>query len=192
MRGQGRWLVLLALPSVAGGLVGSLLVTRLDPRYFEGLVPWLILTAGTLFLVQPVLTRLARPGRSTSSRAWTSAGLLLLQFLVAIYGGYFGAGIGILMLGGLGLMGLSDIHAMNGLKNFLAVCINGVSVAVFALEGAINWRLAGLMAPAAILGAYLSSRLAQRVDRRFIRLLVVGIGFALAGHFLIRRWLGSQ
>jgi len=187
MRGLGRWLVLLAPPSLVGGVVGSLLVTRLDPRYFDRLVPWLILTAATLFLVQPFLTRLARSGSATSSRAWTIAGLVLLQFLVAIYGGYFGAGIGILMLSGLGLMGLGDIHAMNGLKNFLAVCINGVSVAVFAIHGAIDWRYAGLMAPSAILGAYLSSRLAQRLDRQFIRLMVVGIGFALAGHFLIRR-----
>jgi uncharacterized membrane protein YfcA len=191
MRGQGRWLAVLALPSVAGGIVGALLVTRLDPRYFEGLVPWLILTAATLFLVQPVLTRLARSGRSTSARASTLAGLVLLQFLVAIYGGYFGAGIGILMLSGLGLMGLSDIHAMNGLKNFLAVCINGVSVAIFAIQGAIDWRYAGLMAPAAILGAYVGSRLAQRLDRRLVRLLVVGVGFALAGHFLLRGWFGS-
>src|SRR6516165_4919808 len=204
MRGQGRWLVLLAPPSLVGGIVGSLLVTRLDPRYFEVLVPWLILAAATLFLVQPVLTRLARSARDgiqeclphqqtrmSAPPAWSIAGLVLLQFLVAIYGGYFGAGIGILMLSGLGLMGLSNIHAMNGLKNFLAVCINGVSVAVFAIEGAIDWQLAGLMAPAAILGAYLSSRLAQRLDRRFIRLMVVGIGFALAGHFLIRRWVGS-
>jgi uncharacterized membrane protein YfcA len=192
MRGQGRWLVLLALPSVAGGLVGSLLVTRLDPRYFDCLVPWLILTAATLFLCQPFLTRLTRSDSSTSSRASTVAGMLLLQFLAAIYGGYFGAGIGILMLSGLGLIGLSDIHAMNGLKNFLAVCINGVSVAVFAMDGAIDWRLAALMAPAAILGAYVGSRLARRLDRRFIRLMVVGIGFALAGHFLIRRWVGSS
>jgi uncharacterized membrane protein YfcA len=191
MRGQVRWLVLLALPSVAGGLVGSLLVTRLDPRYFDGLVPWLILTAATLFLFQPPLARLARTGSSTSSRASTVAGLVLLQFLVAIYGGYFGAGVGILMLSCLGLMGLSDIHAMNGLKNFLNVCINGVSVAVFAVQGAIDWRFAGLMAPAAILGAYLGSRLARRLDRRFIRLMVVGIGFVLAGHFLIRHWVGS-
>jgi uncharacterized membrane protein YfcA len=66
-----------------------------------------------------------------------------------------------------------------------------VSVAVFAIHGAIDWRFAGLMAPAAILGAYLSSRLARRLDRRFIRLTVVGIGFALAGHYLVRRWVGS-
>jgi uncharacterized membrane protein YfcA len=191
MRGQGRRLILLALPSVAGGLVGSLLVTRLDPRYFDTLVPWLILAAATLFLFQPFLTRRAGSGSSTTPRASTVAGLVLLQFLVAIYGGYFGAGIGILMLCGLGLMGLSDIHAMNGLKNFLAVCVNGVSVAVFAVHGAIDWRFAGLMAPAAILGAYLGARLARRLDRRFVRLLVVGIGFALAGHFLIRRWAGS-
>ena len=115
----------------------------------------------------------------------------MLQFLVAIYGGYFGAGIGILMLSGLGLMGLSDIHAMNGLKNFLAVCINGVSVAVFAMDGAIDWRFARLMAPGAILGAYVGSRLAQPLDRRFIRLMVIGISFALAGHFLIGRWVAG-
>ena len=192
MRGRGWWLVLLALPSMAGGVVGSLLVTRLDPRYFDSLVPWLILAATTLFLCQPFLMRLARPGGSTSSRASTVAGLVLLQFLVAIYGGYFGAGIGILMLSGLGLMRLGDIHALNGIKNFLAVCINGVSVAVFALHGAIDWRYAGLMAPSAIAGAYLGSRLAQRLDRRLIRLLVVGIGFALAGHFLIRRWINGS
>jgi uncharacterized membrane protein YfcA len=191
LRGQGRRLALLALPSLAGGVVGSLLVTRLDPRYFDGLVPWLILAAATLFLFQPFLTRLARPGGAPASRAPTAAGLLLLQFLVAVYGGYFGAGIGILMLSGLGLMGLSDIHAMNGLKNFLAVCINGVSVAVFAAHGAIDWRYAGLMAPAAVLGAYAGSRLARRVDRRLVRLLVVGVGFALAGLFLLRRWAGG-
>jgi uncharacterized membrane protein YfcA len=191
MRGQGRRLVLLALPSLAGGLVGSLLVNRLDPDYFDSLVPWLILTAATLFLFQPLLTGLARRGRSSSPPVSTVAALLVLQFLVATYGGYFGAGIGILMLSGLGLMGLSDIHAMNGLKNFLAVCINGVSVAVFAIHGAIDWRYVGLMAPSAIVGAYVGARLAQRVDRRFIRVLVVGTGFALAGHFLIRRWAGS-
>ena len=192
MRGRRHWLLLLALPSVVGGLMGSLLVTRLDPRYFDCLVPWLILSAATLFLCQPLLTRLARPGRSASSRASTVAGLVVLQFLVAVYGGYFGAGIGILMLSGLGLMRLGDIHALNGIKNFLAVCINGVSVAVFALHGAIDWRYAGLMAPSAIAGAYLGSRLAQRLDRRLIRLLVVGIGFALAGHFLIRRWINGS
>jgi uncharacterized membrane protein YfcA len=190
MRGQGRRLVLLVPPSVVGGMVGSLLVTRLDPKYFDRLVPWLVLLAACLFLFQPILTRLARSGSTPSSRASNVAGLVLFQFLIAVYGGYFAAGLGILILSGLGLMGLGDIHAMNGLKNFLIVCINGVSLAVFAIHGAIDWRFAGLMAPAAILGAYLSSRLAQRLDRRFIRWMVVGIGFVLAGHFFIRRWVG--
>jgi uncharacterized membrane protein YfcA len=186
-----HWIRLLALPSLAGGVVGSLLVTRLDPSYFDALVPWLILTAALLFLFQPLLARRPGTGGSTAPRAGTVAAVVAFQFLVAVYGGYFGAGIGILMLSALGLMGLGDIHAMNGLKNFLAALINGVSVVVFVLGGVVNWGCAAVMAPAAIVGAYTGARLAKRLDRRLVRWLVIAIGFALAGHFFYQRWSGS-
>jgi uncharacterized membrane protein YfcA len=186
-----RWAALLTLPSLGGGAVGSLLVTRLPARYFAALVPWLILTASLLFLFQPLLAR-RRAGADHPARPRPGAvvGVAAFQFLVAVYGGYFGAGIGILMLSALGLLGLEDVHAMNGLKNFLAVCINGVSVAVFAIDGVVDWRRAAVMAPSAVVGAYAASRLARRLDRRLVRGIVVGVGLGLAAWFFYQRWVG--
>jgi uncharacterized membrane protein YfcA len=183
-----RWVPLLILPSFAGGLAGSFLVTRLDPSYFNALVPWLILTAALLFLVQPLLARRVETSTKHAPGTRVVVAVLVAQFFVAVYGGYFGAGIGILMLSALGLMGLSDINAMNALKNLLAACINGVSVLVFAGEGVVEWRFAAVMAPAAIVGAYAGSRLALRVDRRIVRGIVVAIGFGLAARYFYQRW----
>jgi uncharacterized membrane protein YfcA len=183
-----RWLPLLAVPSFAGGLVGSLLVARLPPAYFDALVPWLILTAALLFLFQPLLTR---PTHHAAPKAGMVAAVVAFQFLVAVYGGYFGAGIGILMLSSLGMMGLTDIHAMNGLKNFLAFCINGVSVAVFVVSGLVRWELVAVMLPAAVAGSYTGSRLTRRLDRRVVRWIVIAIGFALSAYYFHQRWAGG-
>jgi uncharacterized membrane protein YfcA len=184
-----RWIPLLIVPSLVGGYAGSRLVTQLDPRYFDALVPWLVLSAAVLFLIQPFLPVRAE-GKQKERRKGMIVLLILMQFLVAVYGGYFGAGIGILMLSTLGLMGLSDIYAMNGLKNFLAACINGISVLVFAFDRVVEWRFVAVMAPAAVVGAYGGSRLAQRIDRRIVRGIVVCIGFGLAGYYFYKRWLG--
>jgi len=183
-----RWIPVLVPPSIVGGLLGSLLVTRLPARYFDAMVPWLILTAALLFLFQPLLAQRAAADDKHTAGTATVAAVVVLQFFVAIYGGYFGAGIGILMLSALGMMGLSDIHAMNCLKNLLAACINGMSVIVFAAEGVVRWDLAAVMAPAAIVGAYAGSRVAQRIDRRIVRAIVVAIGFGLAGRYFYQRW----
>src|SRR5262249_27399296 len=121
------WAALLICPSLLGGVVGALLVTRLDPAYFSALIPWLLLTAALLFFSQPAVSRLAGiRNKATPPARRTLAGIVLFQFFVAVYGGYFGAGIGILMLSALGLMGIADIHCMNALKTLLAACINGV------------------------------------------------------------------
>lgn len=192
LRAGRRWVALLAAPSLAGGVVGALLVTRLDPRYFDVLIPWLILTAALLFLFQPLLTRPARRRPAASPPLPAVAGIVAFQFLVAVYGGYFGAGIGILMLSALGLMGLDDVHRINGVKNFLAFLINGVSVAVFVLEGKVVWRYVAVMAGAAVLGAYLGARVARRLDQRVVRWLVVAVGFLLAAHFFYQRWAAEH
>jgi uncharacterized membrane protein YfcA len=181
---SGRWLALLVGPSLAGGLVGSLLVTRLKEAYFAALIPWLILTAALLFLLQPVISRLtrgSRPQGQPSVRSQVAA--VVFQFLVAVYGGYFGAGIGILMLSSLALMGLGDIHQMNAVKTFLAFCINGVSVAVFVAEGKVAWPYALAMAAAAILGGYLGARLTLRLKPALVRWVVTCIGFGLAAYY---------
>jgi uncharacterized membrane protein YfcA len=193
MRASSRWLALLIWPSLLGGVVGSLLVTELDARYFSALVPWLLLTAALLFLLQPAVARLAgiRPERTVPT-AWTLAGVVVFQFLVAVYGGYFGAGIGILMLSSLGLMGIGNIHCMNALKTVLAVCINGVSVAVFVAERKVEWRFALSMAVAAIVGGYVGARVARRLDSSVVRWVVILIGFGLAAHFFYKQWTPSE
>ncbi len=187
LEGTRRWLILLTPPSIIGGVIGSLLVTSLDPKQFERLVPWLILTAAVLFLLQPILSRRIIAGSHTTIKPHAVVGVVVFQLLVAIYGGYFGAGIGILMLSSLGLMGMTDIHAMNGVKNFLAFCINGVAIIVFVVQGEVDWRYAAIMAPAAAFGAYAGSRMAQRLDRRVVRWVVICIGFSLAGYFFFQK-----
>jgi uncharacterized membrane protein YfcA len=176
------------IPSLAGGLVGSILLAAF-PQKFTELVPWLILTAAVLFLLQPVLVRLVRR-RQTEPHGPPGPGLTIalqfFQFLVAVYGGYFGAGIGILMLTALGFMGVGDIHRMNGVKTILAAMINGVSVAVFVVSGLVQWPYALAMAVAAITGGYVGARVARRLPVTAVRWLVVTIGFGLAVYYFAR------
>jgi hypothetical protein len=116
------------------------------------------------------------------------AAVVVFQFFVAVYGGYFGAGIGILMLSALGLMGLADVHEMNALKNFLAALINGVSIVVFVCNGVVEYRYAAAMAVSAVAGGYLGARCAQRVRPAVVRWVAVSIGLALAAYFFYKRW----
>jgi uncharacterized membrane protein YfcA len=189
-----RWASLLVGPSLAGGALGSLLVTRLPETYFAALVPWLILLAAVLFLIQPAVTRWAGTAHDQSPPSrLTLVAVAFFQFLVGVYGGYFGAGIGILMLSSLGLMGLTDIHHMNALKTFLAACINGVAVIIFIRERVVDWPYALIMAAAAIAGGYLGARVARVLNRQLVRWIVVLIGFGLAGYFFYKQWSpGSQ
>lgn len=112
------------------------------------------------------------------SQKWL-VGAVLMQFLVAIYGGYFGAGVGILMLATLGLLGLTDIHQMNGLKNLLGFSINSIAAASFVLSGNVKWSAATIMAIAAILGGYSGAILARRFGRTFARRAVIVIGIIM-------------
>ena len=104
---------------------------------------------------------------------------MVFQFFSAIYGGYFGAGNGILMLAAMGLLGLHDIHRANGIKNFLGICINSVAVVSFSIVHLVSWPRSLLMAIAATLGGYFGARTARRVGRVFIRRVIVVIGFAI-------------
>jgi hypothetical protein len=179
-----RWALLLIIPSLVGGYVGARLVTTLPPETFETLVPWLILTAAMLFWLQPSIgKRLGIGAEHAPATQRAVAGAIGFQLLVAVYGGYFGAGIGILMLSALAMMGLGDIHRMNALKTLLGSCINGVAVAVFIVGGKVDWPIAIAMAIAAIAGGYLGARFARRLDRNLIRRIVVGIGVSLAAYY---------
>ena len=146
--------------------------------------------ATLLFMVQDPIQRWliqgAAPDAHNSPRWLIGTGLF--QFGVAVYGGYFGAGIGILMLA-LIILGLTDIHQMNGLKNFFALCINGVAALYFIWADMVNWSFGLLMAAAAIGGGYGSAGLARKVGRQAVRYVIVFIGFSIAASLLVKQFI---
>lgn len=184
------WLLLLVFPSIAGGLAGAALLLNTPGAVFEKLVPILIFGATVLLAGQELITRklgvIARAHEHPTT-GWVLF-VFLFQFLVSIYGGYFGAGMGILMLAALGLIGMTDMHQMNGLKNLLALFINGVAAVYFAISGAVNWRDALLMAAGAITGGYIGARLARRMGRTFVRRVVVAIGVVMTVALLVKSY----
>ena len=193
IREERRWTARLLAPSLVGGFVGSLLVVILPSAWFKAAVPWLILTAAALFALQPQIARwtgIGRPQPGGHSRALV-AGAVAFQLLVAVYGGYFGAGIGILMLSSLAMMGLTDIHRMNAVKTLLASVINGTSVIVFVATGHVDWPFALAMAGASSAGGYLAAHWARRVDRGVVRTIVVAIGLSLAAYYFYRQLQGG-
>ena len=176
-----RWLLLLVLPSLAGGAVGGWLLLRTPSSTFSRLVPFLILGATLLLAAQELITRrlgVLAHAHENPTLGWV-AFVFIFQFLVAMYGGYFGAGMGILMLAALGLIGLTDMHQMNGLKNVLAVCINGVAAIYFALSHAVVWHDVLVMTVGSIAGGYAGARVARRLGRTFVRRAVVIIGLTM-------------
>jgi uncharacterized protein len=183
-----RWLLLLVIPSLAGGALGAWLLLRTPSSTFERIVPFLILGATLLLAAQELITKrlgvLAHAHESPGG-GWMTF-VFAFQFLVGLYGGYFGAGMGILMLAALGLIGLTDLHQMNGLKNILAVCINGVAAAYFAFSHAVNWRDVLVMTVGTIAGGLLGARLARHFGRTFVRRAVVAIGVTMTIALLLK------
>ncbi|HMF08250.1 MAG TPA: sulfite exporter TauE/SafE family protein [Thermoanaerobaculia bacterium] len=181
------WLKTLFLPSLLGGAVGAVLLLKTPVKAFEHLAPFLILFATCLFMLQGVISRwtgAVEHGGRTPGRLLVS---WVFQFGVSVYGGYFGAGIGILMLAVLGFLGLSDIHAANGIKNFFAMCINGVAAAYFIARGAVHWSAAAILVIGAIAGGYAGARFARRIGRQKARAAVIVIGILVAALLLVEQ-----
>jgi uncharacterized protein len=190
-RQAGGWVWRLLLPCAVGGLIGVLLVTELPAKVFDALVPWLIFSAAMLFAFQPHIQRWTGVGhKHEKPHGFRLAAMLVSQFLVSIYGGYFGAGAGILMLAVLGMMGLSDIHVMNAVKTLYIMTINIMASIVFIVRGKVDWRLAIPMLVAGTIGGYLGAVVARRINRTIVRRAVVVIGFALAGFYFYKRFHG--
>ena len=186
------WILRFLPASLLGGWLGSLLLTRGGDRLFASLVPYLILFATVLFLLQEGIRRWigapAAAGGHAHHAPWQA---VLFQFLVAIYGGYFGAGIGILMLATFGLMGLSDIHQMNALKNLLGSMINLVASLWFITQGMVDWNKASVMTVGAVAGYYLGASLSQRIPRPVVRRVVTGVGFTISVVMFYRQFTGG-
>jgi len=183
-----RYFVLM-IPSLMGGILGAVLLRLTPAGVFTVIVPYLILFATLMFIIQGPIQRWLRTNEMTHhrlTREWL-LGTSIYQFLVAIYGGYFGAGVGILMLTALGLMGLTNIHQMNGLKNIFVSMINLVAAIYFVATGMIVWQAALLMAMGAIIGGYGAAGIARRLGAKFVRRTVIAIGFAMTISELIKQ-----
>ncbi|HTM51778.1 MAG TPA: sulfite exporter TauE/SafE family protein [Bryobacteraceae bacterium] len=188
LRTAERGMLALVAPSVVGGITGALLLRWTPPALFDRLVPFLILFATLLFMVQEPIQRMLKTSEKSGHRSarWL-AGAMFFQLLIALYGGYFGAGIGILMLAALSILGLTDIHQMNGLKNFFALCINGVAAVYFMAAHMVYWPDVLVMAVGAIAGGYGGAGAARKLGRAMVRRIVIGIGFGMALSMFFRK-----
>lgn len=180
---KNYWLL---IPSFLGGLGGGILLRYTPPKTFSALVPWLILFAVALFILQePIKRKLLganhAAGHHHESLQWL-LGAAGLQFLTGIYGGYFGAGMGIMMLATLSVLSFSSIHQMNGLKNLLGMTINLVAALYFIYAGLVHWPEAIVMGLGAILGGYGGAGLARKLGPKFVRwaVIIIGVGMAIS------------
>lgn len=184
------WLTRFVPVSILGGLVGSMLLTRTSDKVFSHLVPFLILFATILFCAQGAFRKLSRneasPISSTGRAVWVA---VAFQFGVSVYGGYFGAGIGILMLASLGFLGMADIHEMNALKNLLGSLINVVAALWFVAAGIVDWPKAGVMTVGAVAGYYLGAHYSQRIPQHHVRRIIMAVGLLISAVMFIKKFV---
>lgn len=183
VRHERALLWLLLIPSLVGGLLGAIVLVNTPESLFKRLVPFLVLFATLLFAGRDWIARFGRTNTNSGDEHISLVGGtwgVLFQIAIATYGGYFGAGQSIMMMASLSLMGLRDLHRINGLKTALAVFINGVALIFFALRGIIVWDLALTMGLGSILGGYFAARISKLVNQKILRILVVGIGLAVS------------
>jgi uncharacterized protein len=182
--GPRSTLIVLSVASLVGGIAGALLLLKTSETTFVHLLPWLLLVATVLFTAGKRLTSKIRM-QSTSRRAL--AGVALIQTVIGVYGGYFGGGMGILMLATLSLIGMTNIHAMNALKTILGAVINGVAVLAFIIARAVAWLPGSVMVVGGILGGYVGATLARRVAPERVRTFVGVVAWAMTIYFFVRR-----
>lgn len=188
LKGERRRIIWLGTASLVGGAMGAVLLVRTPSTIFEVLVPFLMLLATLLFAWGPRLTAQLR-AYSGGKRALGLAGATFVQWVISVYGGYFGGGMGMMMLAAFSLLGMDDIHRMNGLKALLAVAINGIAVAAFVVAGVIVWKQGLLMTAGAIAGGYGGAYLARRLPGPWVRGFITTSGLVLSAVFFARAFL---
>jgi uncharacterized membrane protein YfcA len=184
-----RLLIPLLATSVAGGWVGALLLLKTPQRTFLHFVPWLLLSGTLLFAFGNEIRAIA--GRSAVSddlqkaswRAITACSFI--ELILAVYGGYFGAGIGFVMLGMFAALGMRDIHAMGAIRTLLAAAINAAAVVTFIVAGAVLWLQFAVMVAGALAGGWFGAHYAQKADPQKVRALVIGVGLAMSAYFFV-------
>lgn len=207
---ERRELIFFSIISVVGGVLGAIVLLRTPPKVFELLIPWLLLLATLIFAFGGQVTQRLRARRA--ARAPTEApadetaaqqtddageprapsralvGVGVIQLAIAFYGGFFGGGMGIMMLAGFALLGMRHIHAMNALKVVLASIINGVAVIAFTVAGKIFWPQALVMVVGAVIGGYGGAALAHRVPARYVRWFAIAVGVAASAYLFYQQY----
>jgi hypothetical protein len=204
LKSQWKRLIALLIPTALGSYLGAVGLINTSDELFRRIVPFLVLFAVGLFGFRDHLNRWTekistkkRPRLTSNATSpherITPLGYvwgIAFQFIIGLYGGYFGAGIGILMISSFSSMGMRDIHRMNAIKNPLAVATNGIAAIKFATDGLVRFDLAIPMAIAAILGSYLIAKMSRHINQRIIRAFVVAYGCVVAAYLFARYWLG--
>jgi uncharacterized membrane protein YfcA len=178
-----RELLPLALAALAGGLVGSVLLLRTRESTFVLLIPWLLLFATVLFTFGGAVSR-----KLTHGARAPFAVVVIAQLAISVYGGYFGGGMGIMMLAVLTLLGMTHIHRMNALKNALGTLINGVAVVAFVIAGAVRWVPGVFMIVGGITGGYSGAAIARRVSPKYVRWVVIGVAWTMTAYFFAKTY----
>jgi uncharacterized membrane protein YfcA len=189
LAGGGRRLTaLLIAPTIAGAVLGAYIMRHTPERVFDALVPALVLGATLVILLQGLIARRSAVARHDAHSRARTAATIGCQLVVGVYGGYFGAAMGIVMLAVLSLMATGDIHNRNAVKNLLSAAANGVAAVTFAIYGMVDARAALFMTPGAIIGGFVGAHLARRAPARVVRALVVAIGFGLSALLAYRAY----
>jgi hypothetical protein len=186
LEGQRSRLVVLGATSIAGGAAGSVLLLTTPASVFKAAVPWLILLACLLFGLQPLAARTLAKRRATS-KEHRSVGLHVAVFFAAVYGAYFGAGLGIVLLAVLGLVIAESLQKLNGLKQVLSVLVNSVAVVAYGAFGPVAWTAVAIMAVASLAGGRLGGSFARRLSPVILRVVVLGFGVTVGCILLARQ-----
>ena len=180
-----KHLILIAL---IGGSIGAGILLTTSEQVFAKLIPWLILLATAAFIIGPWLLkrRITEQGENTSTPMLSPMTALIMLSAVCIYGGYFNGGLGIILLASFGLMGQTNLHGMNGLKNLISALLTAIAVVVYAVGNVIDGQYLLLLAVMAIIGGYVGAALAYRISQPLLRGFIVIVGLAMALGFFIR------
>ncbi len=183
-----RVMIPLLAASLIGGLGGAILLLKTPAQTFLRVLPWLTLGATLLFAFGKKLagSRGSMVERDTTTTALV--GVTIFQLVVAVYGGYFGGGMGIVMLAMLTTLGMTDIHAMNALKTVLATVINGVAVVTFIVARAVYWKQGIVMIVGGIVGGYIGARYALKMPQIWVRVFVVLVGTGMTIYFFVKAY----
>ena len=189
-RGQfgrtAKYLRSLVLPSLVGSVAGSLLLLNSSNRVFDRVIPWLILTAALLLILQPSVRRWA--GKHEDAAIMPAAAGWIVQLIVGVYGGYFGAGMGIMMLAAFSLYMEGTVHEINAVKNVLGLVINATCSAVFLFQGVARWHLSLVMVAGALVGGYAAARVSQRLAADPLRKAIAVFGLAMSAYYFYRAY----